>query len=64
VRKGRALSLQARYEFSRINLQRLGKQENVVERDVPLAALDPADVVAVQSGRFAQCFLGVAPFGP
>ena len=35
--------------------------DDVLQRDVPLAALDTADVVAVQSGALGQFFLGIAP---
>lgn len=55
--------LQAPYEFSRINLQGLREQEDVVKRHVALATFDATDVVAVEAGRFTERLLRIPMFG-
>ena len=35
--------------------------DDILQGDVPFAALDPADVVPVETSPFGQFFLGIAP---
>lgn len=39
----------------------LRQLDDVLQRHVPLAALDSTDVVAMQTGPLGQLFLGIAP---
>jgi len=48
-------------QIARLDGKRLRQFDDVFQCDIPLAALDSADVVAMQAGPFGQFFLGIAP---
>ena len=48
-------------KIARRHRERLRQLDDVLQSHVPFAALDTADVVAVQSGALGQFFLGIAP---
>ena len=48
-------------QIARLDGECLRQLDDVLQGDVPFAALDSADVVAMQSGAFGQLFLGIAP---
>lgn len=58
------LPIQVRQQPSRGHAECLGETVQVVQRDVQLAALDRADMVAMQLGTLSQLFLRPAPLGP
>jgi hypothetical protein len=47
-------------EFSRRNRKGLCQFHDILQSHIPLTALDPADVVAMQPGPFGQFLLRVA----
>ncbi len=47
-------------EFARLDGQRLRQLDDVLQSDIPFAALDTSDVVSVQTGPFGQFLLGIA----
>lgn len=51
-------------EFARVDLQRLGDTDDVVQRDVALAALDLADIGPVQLAGVGERFLAEPEVGP
>ena len=55
------LSIKIREQVTRRNRKRLCQFDDVLQGHVPFAALDPADIVAVQTGALGQFFLGIAP---
>jgi len=55
------LSREIREQVAWFDRERLRQLDDVLQRDVPLAALDTADVVAMQTGALGQFFLGIAP---
>ena len=48
-------------KIARRHRERLRQLYDVLQSDIPLTALDAADVVAMQSGALGQFFLGIAP---
>jgi hypothetical protein len=50
-----------RKQFARLNRKSFRQLDDVLKGDVPLTALDAADVVAMQTGALGQFFLGIAP---
>ena len=54
-------SREIREQVARLNRKRLRQLDDVLQGHVPFAALDSADVVAMQSGALGQFLLGIAP---
>ena len=48
-------------QVARFHGERLRQLDDVLKGDVPLTALNAADVVAMQTGALGQFFLGIAP---
>ena len=49
-----------RKQLSRLDGKRLCQLDDVLQGDIPLAALDAADLVPMQSGALGQFFLRIA----
>jgi len=47
--------------LARFDGECLRQLDDVLQSDVPFAALDAADVIPMQSGTLGQFFLGIAP---
>jgi len=58
---GRSRLLEIREQFARPNGQCLRQLDDVLQSDIPFAALDATDVVAMQARALGQLFLGIAP---
>jgi len=48
-------------QITGLDRKRFCQLDDVLKRHVPLAALDAADVVPMQSGALGQLLLGIAP---
>jgi hypothetical protein len=55
------LSIKIREQVTRRNRKRLCQFDDVLQGHVPFAALDPADVIPMQTGALCQFLLGIAP---
>ena len=58
---GRSMLREISKQVARLDGKGFRQLDDVLQRHIPLAALDSADVVAMQSGSFGQCLLGIAP---
>jgi hypothetical protein len=47
-------------EITALDRQSLGKFNDVFEADIPFAAFDATDIVAVETGPLRKLFLGIA----
>ena len=54
-------SREIRKQVAGRNRKRLRQLDDVLQSDVPFAALDAANVIPMQSGALGQFFLGIAP---
>jgi len=48
-------------QVARLDGQRLRQFDDVLKGDIPLAALDPANIVPMQASALGQFLLGIAP---
>ena len=54
-------SREIRKQVAGLDRKRLRQLDDVLQGDVPFAALDAADVVPMQTGALGQLLLGIAP---